>query len=69
MPAYRIYTLGSDGHFARAEEIECADDREAVRKTQQAVDGHAVELWERSRFITRLAPKRSKVLFVRDSVE
>ena len=40
-----------------AKDIECADDQEAIQKAQQAVDGHNMELWERGRFITRLAAK------------
>jgi len=40
-----------------AEDIECADEQEAIQKAQQAVDGGDVELWERGRFITRLAAK------------
>ena len=57
MPEYRIYTVGSDGHFMGGKNIECADDQEAIRIVQQAVDGRAIELWERARFITRLGPK------------
>jgi hypothetical protein len=57
MPAFRIYTVGLDGHFVDAKDVECADDQEAIKKAQQAADGHDVELWERGRFITRLAAK------------
>ena len=57
MPEYRIYTVGSDGHFISGQDIECADDQEAIQIAQQAVDGRSIELWERARFITRLAPK------------
>ncbi len=39
MPEYRIYTVGSDGHFIDGKNIECADDQEAIRIAQQAVDG------------------------------
>jgi hypothetical protein len=58
MPAFRIYKIGSHGHFISVEEIECADDQEAILKAQQTVDGHNVELWERGRFITCLAAKQ-----------
>ena len=57
MPEYRIHTVGSDGHFFEAKHVECADNSEAIRIAQQAVDGRAIELWERARFITRLGPK------------
>jgi hypothetical protein len=29
MPQYRLYTVGSDGHFVGAENLECPDDQEA----------------------------------------
>jgi hypothetical protein len=57
MPTFRIYTVGLDGHFMNAKDIECADDQEAIQKAQQALDGRDIELWERGRFITRLAAK------------
>jgi hypothetical protein len=53
MRHYRIYTVGQDGHFAGAADVVCADDQEAIRKAQQAVNGNAVELWEAGRFIVR----------------
>jgi hypothetical protein len=57
MPAYRIYTIGRFGHFSSAEDIECADDQEAIQKAQQAVNVCDVELWEQRRFIARLPCK------------
>jgi hypothetical protein len=58
MPGFRIYIVGPDGHFTDADNIECADDHEAIHKAQQqAADGHDVELWDRGRFITRVAAK------------
>ena len=57
MPAFRIYTVGRDGHFKGVKGIECADDQEAIHEAQQALDGRDIELWERGRFITRLAAK------------
>jgi hypothetical protein len=57
MPTFRIYTIGSHGHFMSGKDIECADDQEAIQKAQQAVEGHGIELWERGRFIARLAAK------------
>jgi hypothetical protein len=56
MPEYRIYTLGFDGHAVNAEDIECADDREAIKKAQQTVNGRDAELWELGRFMGRLMP-------------
>jgi hypothetical protein len=59
MPAFRIYTVGRDGHFKGAKDIECADDQEAINEAQQVLDGRDIEVWERGRFITRLAAKPS----------
>ena len=46
MSEYRIYTIGRDGHFSNAENIECADDHEAIAKARRAIDGRDVELWQ-----------------------
>jgi hypothetical protein len=51
MPDYRAYLIGSDGHFAEAIPLECADDDEAKKQAEQLVDGHDVELWQRARKI------------------
>ncbi len=50
---YRIYRVGSDGHFIDAQDIECIGDEEAIVKAKQAVDGHDIELWQQGRFIDR----------------
>jgi hypothetical protein len=54
MLEYRIYYVGRDGRFSSAESIDCADDQEAIHKAKQAVNGQGIELWEHSRFITRI---------------
>jgi hypothetical protein len=51
MPEYRVYIVGSDGHFQSAQALECADDDEAARQAERLVDGHDVELWQRDRKI------------------
>jgi hypothetical protein len=43
MPAFRIYTVGRDGHFKGVKGIECADDQEAIHEAQQALDGRDIE--------------------------
>ena len=57
MTVFRIYTLGLDACFIHAKDIECADEQEAIQKAQQGVARRDVELWQRDRFITRLAAK------------
>ena len=51
MPEYRVYIVGSDGHFQRSIPLICAGDDEAKVKAQQLVDGHDLELWQRDRKI------------------
>jgi hypothetical protein len=51
MPQYRAYIIGSDGEFKNSVPLECADDEGALKKAKQLVDGHHVELWQRTRKI------------------
>jgi hypothetical protein len=51
MSEYRVYVIGSDGHFFRSIPLKCADDTEATLQARQLVDGHSVELWQRARKI------------------
>jgi hypothetical protein len=57
MPEYRVYIIGSDGHFHSAVPLECADDDEAMERAEQLVDGHDVELWQRDRKIAKFQHK------------
>ena len=46
MTYYRLYLLASpNGRFIGFEEIEAADDVEAVRIAQEHAGRHALELW------------------------
>ena len=60
MPTYRTYIIGRADHFWGAEDIQGADDEDAIQKVQQTMDGRDTELWERSRFIARLSSTRSE---------
>ena len=62
MPEYRIYIVGSDGHFHSSVPLECDDDTDAMEKAKQLVYGHDVELWQRDRKIARFDHNR-KVQF------
>jgi hypothetical protein len=57
MTEYRAYTVGYDGHFIGFKPLVCMDDAEAMERTRQLIDGHAVELWSGVRFVARLEPK------------
>lgn len=58
MQHYRLYVVGVDGHFIRAIDLSCADEKEAIQSAKQFIDGHDLELWQRDRLITRFAAKR-----------
>ena len=53
--SYRIYTIGRGGHFLGAPEVvECTNDKEAVEKAMQVVNGFHAEIWDQRRFVARL---------------
>jgi len=58
MPEYRVYVIGSDGHFRSSLELECADDDEAMGQAKMLVDGHDVELWQRARKVAKFDHKK-----------
>jgi hypothetical protein len=53
MHQYRIYTFRDDGHFGTVKRLECADQKQAVQKARQLVDGQNGELWESDQLIAR----------------
>ena len=57
MEEYRAYVIGQDGHIINRIDIPCSDEGEARRLAKNAVDGHAVELWQLDRFIERFDPE------------
>jgi hypothetical protein len=46
MSEYRVYIIGSDGHFKASVPLDCASDEAAKQHARQLVDGHDVELWQ-----------------------
>jgi len=61
--SYRIYAVGSDGKFAGLpNEVECADDEQAVAEAMKGNDGgHGVEIWDSTRIIARFPRNAPKV--------
>lgn len=51
---YRIYAIGSDGHFVGCNEMICRDDDEAVTQAKRLVINSEIEIWNHHRFVTRL---------------
>jgi hypothetical protein len=72
MLQYRIYSMNDVGHIsAPSENIECADDQEAIQKAQQAVNGSDIELWEGDRLIVRFPrddPRKKRTRFGRNGL-
>ena len=54
MAYYRLYLVSQTGdHFVGFEEIEAADDVEAVRLAESQCGAHALELWCGKRKVKR----------------
>ena len=53
MPDYRIYVIGTDGHFERSIQLDCPDDNAAIEAARQFIDGADIELWQRDRKIAK----------------
>ena len=54
-PVYRAYVVVAD-HFRGSEVLDCANDERAVELARPLLArGDAVEIWERARFVTRVA--------------
>jgi hypothetical protein len=56
MAVYRIYTVRRGGKriLVPPAVITCADDKAAIQKSEDMVDGHDIELWDGARFVTRI---------------
>jgi hypothetical protein len=55
---YRVYFVGSDGHFVRFVGLSCSDDAEAIGQARRLIEGQDIELWSGERFIERLPRKQ-----------
>jgi hypothetical protein len=58
MASYRLYCLDGVGKVMSAEWIDADDDKAAVEAAMKFVDGYSYELWDHSRLVMRLDPKR-----------
>ena len=58
MAEYRVYTVGTDGHFVNFRGFVCNNDEDALVWAKQGMDGAAVEVWSGERFVTRLEPDK-----------
>ena len=53
MAHYQAYLVGQDSYFIKVVDLECEDDDAARKRAQNMVDGHDVELWQRTRRIAK----------------
>ncbi len=51
MAEYRIYRIGSDGHFIDFETFVCDEDEQAIEKAKQMLDGLDLHIWSGPRFV------------------
>jgi hypothetical protein len=55
MAHYRLYFIGRDDHFMKAEVIECLTDGDALALARAACAEHpAIEIWEGARRVDRV---------------
>lgn len=55
MNVYRAYFLDEDGKISTAPTVlKCASDEQALQLAKPMVDGHDIEIWHGSRFVTLL---------------
>ena len=57
MVDYRVYFVGSDGHFVSFVGLFCSDDAEAIEQARRLIEDRDIELWSGERFIVRLPEK------------
>jgi hypothetical protein len=57
MKNYKIYSLDEVGHIALAQNMECADDLDALDWAENAAGhGPGMEVWQGSRLVARVKP-------------
>lgn len=57
MPYYRLYFVNQQsGHIERFEEMDAADDAEAMAQAEPFEGEHALELWCERRKVARIEP-------------
>ena len=51
---YRVYFVGTDGHFINREDISAESDEAAVAQAHSLARGQAIEVWQGNRMVTRV---------------
>lgn len=58
MHHYRAYIMSPDDHIIRAVDLHGANDKEAMERARQLIDGHDIELWSGDRFVGKLTKEQ-----------
>jgi len=59
-PTYRAYLLDDGNNIVWAELILAHDGEDAMNFTQRTMENHAIELWDRTRFVARLEVPKTR---------
>jgi hypothetical protein len=51
---YKLYCIGEDGHIDKRHDYFAPDDLAALERAREICGPHEVEVWEGSRFVTRV---------------
>jgi hypothetical protein len=55
---YRVYCFDAARHMVSVDEIEAADDQDAIAKAQAAGFGDKCEIWDGKRLVAQLEAQR-----------
>jgi hypothetical protein len=69
MPYYRLYHLGPADHVDSFDDFLAPHDEAAKVFSLGKLGGHALELWQQSRKITRFNPDAAEVHDLRSAAE
>ena len=60
MADYRLYGLDGVNKVASGEWFDAEDDLAAIEVAKEKMDGRDCELWQGTRFVTRIASERKR---------
>ena len=59
--AYRAYTMNDLGRIDTAQPIQACSDQDAITQARRLLDRHAIEVWDRGRFVVSLSPQPKRL--------